>query len=138
MRREGRGQEGRGARQVRDAAYAAQVKTYPLDKCAVSGDALKKGDTVDVLAGSRLIRLCCADCITDLKADPAKVLAKLPAPAGKGATKEGAGACCGDGEKKGESCCGGDAEKGDAKKKEGSCCDEKKEGEAAKKTGEAK
>ena len=125
--------------QIQAAAYAAQKDKYPLKKCPVSGEEIKKGEEVDVMVGTTLVRMCCSDCIDDFKKDPAKTLAKLPAAGapkteGKaeptknesGEKKEptAAASCCGDGQtgccsdksekKDGASCCG--TESKDAKK----------------------
>ena len=60
-----------------DAAnYAKQKASYPVKVCVVTGDEL--GDeTVDVMAGGRLVRFCCEDCIADFRKSPAKYMAKL-------------------------------------------------------------
>ncbi len=63
---------------VRDAAYAAQGKTYALKTCAVSDEKLG-ADAVDVMYGMRLVRLCCKDCIGELQKNPAAAMAKLDA-----------------------------------------------------------
>lgn len=60
------------------AVVEAQVKDYPLDTCVVTGEKLGgMGDPVDYVFGDRLVRFCCAGCIKDFKADPAKYIAKL-------------------------------------------------------------
>ena len=100
---------------VRDAAYQAQSKAWKLEKCPATDDKLKAGDTVDVMVGMRFARLCCEDCVDEIKKDPAKFFAKLPAATGKGAGKEGSGECCSDGAKKTEACCATEEPK-DAKK----------------------
>lgn len=62
-----------------DRAYAdAQRANYPLDTCVVAGSKLgSMGEPVEVVAGTHLVRFCCAACIPKFKTDPSKYLAKL-------------------------------------------------------------
>lgn len=62
-----------------DAAYAdAQRSSYPIGTCVVAGGTLgSMGDPVELVAGTRLVRFCCAACIPEFKANPAKYLALL-------------------------------------------------------------
>lgn len=62
--------------EVREAAYHAQRKSYPLQRCVVSGEELGK-DAVDVMFGSRLVRFCCEKCVRTFEQDPAKYLPQL-------------------------------------------------------------
>lgn len=152
---------GEMAQKVRDAAFAAQSKAYPLGECVVSGDKLGK-EPVSVMFGTQLVRFCCDKCIAKFEKDPATYLAKLAtkpaeagkdaAPAAKPAEKAGkggamAGDCCGDEAKATEKKAGGCCEGGDkAKAKTEGCggctggmegCDDAtkaKPKEAAKKT----
>lgn len=64
------------AAKVRDAAYEAQSKTYPLDTCIVGGEKLGK-DAVSVMYGTTLVRFCCSNCIAKFEKSPAEFLAKL-------------------------------------------------------------
>jgi hypothetical protein len=58
----------------------AQKDSYPLDTCAVSGEKLgSMGDPIELVQGTRLIRLCCKGCVKGAKKDPAKVLAPIDA-----------------------------------------------------------
>lgn len=91
---------GEMAQKVRDAAFAAQGKTYPLGECVVSGEKLGK-DAVAVMFGTKLVRFCCEKCVAKFEKDPAAFLPKLNAKApkeGAGAAKPGkdgaAGGCC--------------------------------------------
>ncbi|MFT3785163.1 MAG: hypothetical protein QM770_03235 [Tepidisphaeraceae bacterium] len=60
-----------------DAAIIAKQKpTYALTTCPVSGEKLDD-KAIDVVLGSKLIRLCCKDCVEELHKHPAKVLAKV-------------------------------------------------------------
>lgn len=74
-----------------DAATVAKQKdAYPFDTCVVSGEKLgEHGDPIDVVAGGRLVRLCCASCQAKLDANPSKFLqmietGKLGAPEAEG------------------------------------------------------
>lgn len=64
-----------------DAAIIQDQKAaYPVLTCVVSGESLaggEMGDPVDLVVDNRLVRLCCNTCVKDVKADPAKYLAKL-------------------------------------------------------------
>jgi YHS domain-containing protein len=64
------------ATKVRDAAFEAQSKTYPLDTCLVGGEKLGK-DAVSVMYGTTLVRFCCNDCIAKFEKSPTEYLAKL-------------------------------------------------------------
>lgn len=58
----------------------AQLPTYPMNTCPVSGEELGgMGDAVNVVVMNRLVRLCCNMCRSKLDADPAKYLADLDA-----------------------------------------------------------
>lgn len=64
-----------------DKAYIdAQLKTYKLKTCPVSGEELgKMGEPVNYLYGTTLVRFCCNDCVKDMAKDPDAVLKKLAA-----------------------------------------------------------
>ncbi len=69
-----------------DAALIEQQKaSYPLDKCVVSGEPLE--EPIDMLYGTRLVRVCCKGCKKALAKKPAEVLAKLDAAAKAHAAK---------------------------------------------------
>lgn len=58
---------------------------YPLDTCVVSGEKLDSmGGAYDVEVDGRTVKLCCAGCEDQLRADPAKYLAMLDAPTTSG------------------------------------------------------
>jgi hypothetical protein len=60
------------------AEQIAAAKPYTLKTCVMSGEELgSMGDPIVVLVGDQQIKLCCDGCMDDLKADPAKALAKL-------------------------------------------------------------
>jgi YHS domain-containing protein len=60
------------------AIVEAQIKSYPTGVCVVSDEDLASMDApVNVILGSRLVRLCCANCEKKLRADPTRYLAKL-------------------------------------------------------------
>ena len=63
---------------IDQAVIAAQKASYPLETCPVSGEKLSAmGEPVDHVVGTRLVRLCCKDCIPTVQKDPGKVLAKV-------------------------------------------------------------
>jgi YHS domain-containing protein len=64
------------AAKVRDAAYEAQSKSYPIDTCVVGGEKLGK-DAVSVMYGTTLVRFCCKDCIAKFEKSPSEFVAKL-------------------------------------------------------------
>jgi hypothetical protein len=65
---------------VNKALIAAQIKTYPLSTCPVSGKELgAMGEPVDFLYGTRLIRLCCGGCVKGAAKNPQAALAKIDA-----------------------------------------------------------
>ena len=60
------------------AKAEAQIPSYPLKTCLVSGDELGgMGDTVNALYGDRLIRFCCKGCIKSFNKNPGQYLPKL-------------------------------------------------------------
>lgn len=64
------------------AKVEAQLSSYPLKTCLVSGDELgAMGETINALYGDRLIRFCCKGCLKSFNKNPAKFLPKLDAPA---------------------------------------------------------
>lgn len=62
-----------------DKAYAdAQRESYPIDTCVVGGGKLgSMGEPVEIVAGTQLVRFCCAGCLPEFKAAPQKHLSKL-------------------------------------------------------------
>jgi len=61
-----------------NAAYIAkQSKTYKLKTCPVSGEELEAGETIDFLYGTKLVKVCCKNCVKAIKKNPAKYLAKV-------------------------------------------------------------
>ncbi len=59
-----------------EAVVRQQGAKYPLKTCPVSGKALDD-KAVDVVRGTRLVRLCCNDCKSALDAKPADAMAKV-------------------------------------------------------------
>lgn len=60
------------------AVVAAQGKAYPLTICPISGAKLdSKGTPVDVVVGTKLVRLCCGGCKGALAKDPAAAFTKV-------------------------------------------------------------
>ena len=57
---------------------AAQLPSYPLETCAVSGKELgTMGDPVEHVVDGHLVRLCCEGCIKKVDADPASYVKKV-------------------------------------------------------------
>jgi hypothetical protein len=57
---------------------AVKVKPYPLKTCIVSGEKLgEMGAPVVITNDNREIKLCCKNCLSDFKKDPAKYIKKL-------------------------------------------------------------
>lgn len=62
------------------AVIEAQKASYPLEVCAVAGSNLAKAKApVDVVIGTRLVRVCCGNCAKKVKANPETFLAKVDA-----------------------------------------------------------
>ena len=61
---------------LNEAVIARQAPGYPMTACMVSGDKLggDMGKPVEVVAGNRLVRFCCSDCLKDFNNKPAKYL----------------------------------------------------------------
>jgi hypothetical protein len=57
------------------AVKAEQGPSYPLKTCPVSSEPM--ASPVDVVHGTRLVRLCCGECKAAFAKDPAAVLAKV-------------------------------------------------------------
>jgi hypothetical protein len=62
---------------------ARDADAYPIDTCVVSGEKLgSMGEVIEVTVDGREVRLCCAGCESQLRADPARYFAILDAAAG--------------------------------------------------------
>lgn len=61
---------------VDKALIDAQLSSYAVHACPVSGEALTK-DAVNMLYGTKLVRLCCNGCVKKFNAAPEKFLAEL-------------------------------------------------------------
>ncbi|MBK7875413.1 MAG: hypothetical protein IPJ77_06630 [Planctomycetes bacterium] len=61
---------------VDKALIDAQLKTYAVHACPVTSEALTK-DAVNVLYGTKLVRLCCKGCVRKFNAAPEKFLKEL-------------------------------------------------------------
>jgi hypothetical protein len=67
-------------KKVDDAVIAAQSKTYPATTCPIEGAKLgSMGEPVKIVHGTRLVELCCADCVPAFDKDPAAAMAKVDA-----------------------------------------------------------
>ena len=68
------------AAKVDAAVVKEQLPSYPLETCPVGGEKLgSAGEPVDLVVGTRLVRLCCAKCKPAVAKDSAAVLAKVNA-----------------------------------------------------------
>jgi hypothetical protein len=57
-----------------------QLASYPLESCPISGEELGgMGDPINMVHGTRLVRLCCKGCVKSVKKDPATTMAKIDA-----------------------------------------------------------
>jgi len=63
------------------AIIKAQVASYPATlHCPVSGEELGgMGDPIDLVYGTRLVRLCCKSCVKGFQKEPAKYMAQVDA-----------------------------------------------------------
>ncbi|MCC6785293.1 MAG: hypothetical protein IT457_20755 [Planctomycetes bacterium] len=120
---------------LHDQAYAAQRAGYARKTCVISDHELGP-DAVDVMVGTRLVRLCCEDCLDALAKSPQTALAALPPvvaregarPAGATAAS-GCGTACVDQASGGGCCKSAAAEKPPVVTKPAgktSCCQESK------------
>ena len=68
----------KGAMGKLDRAYIdAQMKTYALKTCPACGMDLAKGEPVNQLYGTTLVRFCSKDCAKSLEKDPDAILKKV-------------------------------------------------------------
>jgi hypothetical protein len=74
-----------------DAAWiAAQRASYPTTVCPVMDmEVDEMGTPIEILHGTRLVRLCCDSCVETFREDPAKWLAALDELAAAGAAGKG-------------------------------------------------
>ncbi len=73
-----------------DAAFAdAQRAAYPVTKCPLMNQAElgSMGEPVEIVYGTRLVRLCCAACVEEFWANPERTIAALDAMGKPGAAK---------------------------------------------------
>jgi hypothetical protein len=61
---------------VKAAVIEAQKKDYPLAVCPISGQKLGDG-AVDIVHGTRLVRVCCGKCVTAFEKDPKATMSML-------------------------------------------------------------
>jgi len=61
-----------------EAIIAAQLPSYPLTKCVISGEELDSmGDPINMVVEGRLVRICCKGCAKSLKKDPKAAFAAI-------------------------------------------------------------
>lgn len=63
---------------VKRAVIAQQLASYPLKTCVVSGEPLGE-KPVDMVIGTRLVRVCCTDCVKVVNKDSSKHMATIDA-----------------------------------------------------------
>jgi len=63
-------------RKIEAAVVAAQSASYPLDTCVAGGDKLDD-QAVNVVVGTKLVKLCCNDCKKAVLAEPSKFVARV-------------------------------------------------------------
>jgi YHS domain-containing protein len=67
-------------KQIDEAVVQAQRTSYPLTTCPVSGEPLGgMGEPIDLVHGTRLVRLCCKGCLKGFQKDPNAAMAKVDA-----------------------------------------------------------
>jgi hypothetical protein len=70
--------DGEVIRKLDEAVVKAQSEKYPLDSCVVAGGRLgSMGQPVNHVAANRLVKFCCAGCLSGFKSDPAAYLKKI-------------------------------------------------------------
>ena len=63
---------------IDEAIVAKQRENYPLDICVVAKGKLgSMGEPVEIVAGNRLVRFCCAGCKPAFEKEPARYLAMI-------------------------------------------------------------
>jgi len=62
---------------IDEGVVKAQRASYPLKTCVISGEEL--ADPFEFVQGTRLVRLCCKDCVKGFQKDPAKHMATIDA-----------------------------------------------------------
>lgn len=61
-----------------EAVIAAQVESYPLDTCVITGEPLDAmGKPVQIVAGNRLVQFCCEGCEAKFWKNPQAAFLKL-------------------------------------------------------------
>ena len=57
------------------AVIAAQLASYPMKTCPISGEELgDMGEPLNMVHGTRLVRLCCKGCVKKFEADPSQAI----------------------------------------------------------------
>ena len=67
------------AAKLDEALVTAQLASYPLETCTITGKALTEDSPYVVVDGTRLLRACCGNCVKAITEDPASHLEKLNA-----------------------------------------------------------
>lgn len=65
---------------IDEGVVQAQRASYPLETCVVGGEKLGgMGEPFEMVHGTRLVRLCCKDCVTGFQKEPDKFMTKIDA-----------------------------------------------------------
>lgn len=68
------------AQPTTEEVIKAQLPSYPLKTCVISGEALgSMGDVIEHVWEGRLVRFCCKGCIRGFEKDPKETIAKIDA-----------------------------------------------------------
>lgn len=59
-----------------EAVVEKQKPSYPLRNCPIKGEELDEA-AVDMVIANRLVRLCCNDCVGQVKQNPTRILQKI-------------------------------------------------------------
>jgi YHS domain-containing protein len=71
-------------KKIDEAVIKVQKVSYPTKMCVVSDEPLgSMGDPIELVAGTRLVRLCCSSCLEQFNADPAGFVAAVDAAGAK-------------------------------------------------------
>lgn len=66
------------AKRIEDAVVKQQKPLYPMETCVVSGEELgSMGDPIELVHGTRLVRLCCKGCKGEFAKNRAEYLEKV-------------------------------------------------------------
>jgi len=67
------------ATKLDEALVAAQIASYPLETCTITGKPLTPDSPHVLVEGTRVVRACCGNCVKSIQEDPTPHLEKLNA-----------------------------------------------------------